>query len=243
MKTSKTWVKHFEHNAKQLRINWHLTPELTVDEMLTILPSLQAWQLGETSDGNSLIKAATRYAWHINDTDYVTAIRLFIKEEQKHGENLGRYLDAIQKPRIHKNWGDSLFRWMRHFNTSMEAWTLAVISIESIAQIFYQALKDATGCNLLKQICTDILIDEAYHITFQTERLHYIFSNRTAGGKSWRKPFYQLFFYSTAMTVWLAHHQIFEAGGHNLSSYLKRVNHKYLKTISHITQPVLVQVV
>jgi hypothetical protein len=53
----------------------------------------------------------------------------------------------------------------------MELWTVAVIIVESTAQIFYQALKDATKCTLLKQICTDILIDEAYHITFQTERL------------------------------------------------------------------------
>jgi hypothetical protein len=35
----------------------------------------------------------------------------------------------------------------------METWTLAVIVVESAAQIFYQSLKDATGCRLLKQIC------------------------------------------------------------------------------------------
>lgn len=53
----------------------------------------------------------------------------------------------------------------------MELWTLIVLIVESTAQIFYQALKDATNCPLLKQVCTDILIDEAHHITFQTERL------------------------------------------------------------------------
>jgi hypothetical protein len=45
-------------------------------------------------------------------------------EEQKHGANLGRYLDGIGKKRIQKDWGDTLFRKVRHLNTSMESWTL-----------------------------------------------------------------------------------------------------------------------
>jgi hypothetical protein len=37
---------------------------------------------------------------------------------------------------------------------------------------------------LLKDICTDILIDEAPHITFQTERLAIIFEGKSALFKS-----------------------------------------------------------
>ncbi|WP_345948292.1 ferritin-like domain-containing protein [Mucilaginibacter sp. PAMB04274] len=217
------------------RINWDLPPALTPQQVKVILPSLQAWQLGETSDGHTLIKAANRYAWRTSDADYVKAVELFIKEEQKHGENLGRYLDALHQPRIKKNLGDSLFRWMRHFNTSMEAWTLVVVTVESTAQIFYQALKDATNCELLKHICTDILIDEAYHITFQTDRLAVIYDNRSAWGKTWRKYFYQSFFYGTAIVVWAAHHQLFRAGGNTFKGYIKKMHHKYLKTLNQIT--------
>src|ERR1700748_2793005 len=110
MHTSNYWIGHFKANANQKRVNWSLEPNISFDEMETILPSLQAWQLGETSEGKHLIAASTRYANKIADPDYVDAVKLFIKEEQKHGHNLGRYLDEIHQPRIEQDWGDTLFR-------------------------------------------------------------------------------------------------------------------------------------
>ncbi len=119
-------------------------------------------------------------------------MQLFIKEEQKHGENLGRYLDMIGQPRIKHNWGDTLFRRARHFNTSMESWTLAVLTVENAAQVFYQSLKEATSCILLKQICREILTDEAYHIQFQRERMEQLFEAKsTLPGRIFSRLFYK----------------------------------------------------
>lgn len=241
MHTSKYWIGHFTANLLKKRIDWTIEPHVTQNELEPILHSLQAWQLGETSEGRQLIAAAERYALKIIDPDYVGAIRLFIKEEQKHGNNLGMYLDRIGKPRIKQDWGDSLFRTVRHLNTNMESWTLAVIVVESTAQIFYQSLKDATGCTLLKQICTDILIDEAYHITFQTERLAAIFYSKTSFSKSWRIIFYKFFFYGTSLLVWVANKELFRAGGNTFKSYFKKMDHKYSKTIKAITNPMITE--
>ena len=241
MQTSQSWINYFNLNARKQRVNWDLQPTITDQEVAAILPSLQAWQLGETSEGENLIKAATRYAWRIRDTAYIDAVKLFIKEEQKHGNNLGRYLDAIGQPRIKRDVGDSLFRKFRHFCSSMEAWTLTVIVVESTAQIFYQSLKEATQCELLQQICTDILIDEAYHITFQTERLAVIYDNRWAGGKIWRRWFYKSFFYATSLVVWFAHKKLFKAGGNTFTGFMRKMDFKYLKTINQITTPFLVE--
>ncbi|QJD98111.1 ferritin-like domain-containing protein [Mucilaginibacter robiniae] len=237
MKTSTGWIKHFKVNATKTRINWLLQPTATQEQIAAILPSLQAWQLGETSDGENLIRAATKYAKRVGDPLYVDCIKLFIKEEQKHGENLGQYLDRIGKPRIQHNWGDTLFREIRHLNTSMEMWTLAVITVESAAQVFYQALKDATQCKLLQQICTDILIDEAYHISFQTERMAILFSQKTAIERWVYRSFYKGFFFSTAMLIWFAHKKLFRAGGNTLKSYLRKMHYKYLMTIGRTTNP------
>jgi len=235
MKTSKEWIEYFKLNAQQKRIEWNLKPEISEKEISCILHSLQAWQLGETSDGAHLISASSKYAQWINDCDYVNAVKLFIKEEQKHGNNLGKYLDAINKPRIQKNWGDTLFRRIRYFNTSMEIWTLAVITVESVAQVFYQSLKDATKCKLLRQICSDILIDEAYHIEFQTERMAIIFKNKAYVSKLISRNIYPIFFFATSFVVWLAHKKAFKAGGVDFKRYMKKMKYKYSKTIYRVT--------
>jgi hypothetical protein len=235
MHTSNYWIGHFKINASIKRVNWNLHPVITPEEVKVILSSLQAWQLGETSEGKNLIAASIKYADKIGDQDYVEAVKLFIKEEQKHGDNLGMYLDAIGQPRIKKDWGDSLFRKVRYLNTSMEIWTLAVIVVESTAQIFYQSLKDATNCGLLKEICTDILIDEAYHITFQTERLAMIYESKNTFSRNWRKQVYRYFFHATSTLVWFAHKRIFKAGGNTFEAYKKKMEYKYIKTLKMIT--------
>lgn len=234
MFTSKKWIAHFEQNTTQQRVNWDLYPNISAREIKTILPSLQAWQLGETSDGSHLLNASCRYAAKTGDADYVNAVKLFIKEEQKHGNNLGAYLDLIGKPRIKKNWGDTLFRKIRYFNTSMEIWTLAVITVESTAQIFYQCLKDATGCTLLKQICTDILVDEAYHIDFQTERLGILFESKSVSEKTIANKIYTIFFFCTALVVWMAHKDLFKAGGVHFKKFMCKMKYKYIKTIYRV---------
>ena len=235
MKTSKQWITHFEANATQERVDWNQIPGISQKEISCILPSLQAWQLGETSDGKHLVQASTKYANRIQDIEYVQAVKLFIKEEQKHGNNLGKYLDLIGKPRVKQNWGDTLFRKIRYFNTSMEIWTLAVITVESAAQVFYQALKDATGCKLLKQVCTDILIDEAYHIDFQSERMDIIYHDKDTRLQYLSRLVYPVFFFATALVIWFAHQRTFKAGGIRFGRYIRKMKYKYVKTLHKIT--------
>lgn len=229
--SSQYWFEHFRHNLTISRVDWSMEPTLTARERGTIIRSLQAWQLGETSDGSHLLSAAARYARRINDNDYPKAVSLFIKEEQKHGNNLGRYLDLVNEKRIKKDWGDTLFRKIRYLNTNMELWTIAVITVESTAQVFYQALKDATNCRLLKQICTDILIDEAAHIEFQQERLSIIYAGKNRLSKFFAYYFYKLFYFSTILVVWCAHRRVFKAGHNSFEKYMKKMSLKFEKTI------------
>jgi hypothetical protein len=116
----------------------------------------------------------------------------------------------------------------------MEAWTIAVITVESAAQVFYQALKDATGCVLLKQVCTDILIDEAFHIDFQLQRLQIIFTEKKPVQKFISYQFYRLFYFSTIMVVWAAHRKLFKAGNVGLKKYMRKMNFKFNKTIQKL---------
>jgi hypothetical protein len=234
MNRSAQWVLHFSRNLKIERVNWETAGQLTNIEKQNILKSLQAWQLGETSDGQHLLAAARKYADKSNDLIYPLAVELFIKEEQKHGNHLGQYLDLIGEKRIKKDWGDTLFRKIRYFNTSMELWTLAVITVESTAQIFYQSLKDATNCPLLKQICTDILIDEAAHIDFQMERMQVIYNDKSRISKMVSYYLYAFFYFSTIMVVWFAHRKAFKAGHNDFGKYVKKMHLKFTKTFGKL---------
>ncbi|MCE3279047.1 MAG: hypothetical protein K0S44_1238 [Bacteroidetes bacterium] len=236
MRTSEQWLEHFRLNLNEKRVDWTLTPDIKDYELTNIISSLQAWQLGETSEGKNLLHASTLYAKEINDSFYPEAVKLFIKEEQKHGNNLGKYLDLINQPRIKKDWGDSLFRYIRYFNSSMELWTLSVITVESTAQLFYQSLKSATECKLLKQICTDILIDEAAHIDFQFERFLTIYRNKNKASRFFSYRFYKLFYYSTILVVWFAHKKAFKAGGNNFDKYWLKMKLKFNKTIGRFNE-------
>ncbi|SOD11650.1 ferritin-like domain-containing protein [Pedobacter xixiisoli] len=235
MQNSQNWLQYFSENLKKQRIDWTIAPELTLTERQHILKSLQAWQLGETSDGSNLINAAKKYARKLNDDNYVEAIRLFIKEEQKHGNNLGKYIDLIGEKRIKKNWGDSLFRKFRGLYTDMESWTIAVITVENAAQVFYQCLKDATNCKLLKQICTDILIDEAPHIRFQMERLAIIYSDKNKFIRLLSYCGYSIFYFSTTLVVWHAHKKLFRAGKVDFRKYWRKMSSKFNKTIQKLS--------
>lgn len=215
-------------------MDWDINPVITTEEKENILYSLKAWQLGETSEGKHLLTAATRYANKIGDAEYVDAVKFFIKEEQKHGSNLGRYIDTIGEQRVKKDWGDTLFRKVRYLNTSMELWTITVIIVESAAQIFYQALHDATNCKLLRSICNDIIVDEAHHIKFQNERMHIIFQQKSFYNKALSLLFYSVLFFGTIHAIWLGHRKAFKAGGVNKKDFERQMYYKFFSSMKFL---------
>ncbi len=234
IQSSASWKNHFTFNLTKQRVDWTVAPAIMDEQKQNILYSLKAWQLGETSDGRHLLAAARKYAVAVNDPDYVGAVELFIREEQKHGNNLGRYIDLLGEQRPKKDWGDTLFRKIRYFMTSMELWTITVIIVESAAQIFYKALHDASGCKLLKSICNDILIDEAHHIKFQNERLLLIFRRKAFYNKVITVGFYGLLFFGTIHAIWYGHRKAFIAGGLNKSDFMQQMYHKFFRSMQFI---------
>ena len=218
--TSEEWCVFFAVNARhQMSIPWERGAELTEKERAVICPSLAAWQLGETSDGRHLLLAATRYAKAIGDPDYVEAIRLFIQEEQGHGEALGQFLDIAGVPRLRRNWGDSLFRFMRYLLPNMEAWTTPVILVEALAQVYYRAVRNASGSAVLRRICHQILKDEVAHIRFQCERFAIMHQNRPPALRAMTYACQRVLFSAVTLLVWAGHHTVLRAGGHTFGTY------------------------
>jgi hypothetical protein len=209
------WVAYFRRNAAARRqVPWELGVTFTAEQRDAIVRSLQAWQLGETSDGRHLRAAAERYGKRIGDPDYAAAVERFIREEQFHGESLGRVLDLAGDGRRGRDWGDRLFRIARYALTSMEAWTTPVIMVEVLATVYYDAIRRAAPSPVTEAVCRQILADEIPHLRFQCERLARIYRRR------WR-PLYRLtmlahrlFFTLVVLLVWVGHRRALRAGGY-----------------------------
>ncbi len=145
VRKSSEWSVHFERNARCLRpIPWSLGAGVTDAELASIAGSLRAWQLGETSDGSHLLAASHNYATSIGDPEFVAAVRLFIAEEQRHGRDLGRFLELAGVIRAESDWGDYLFRTIRYAWPRMEIWATPVVMVETHALIYYNAIRRAT---------------------------------------------------------------------------------------------------
>jgi len=213
--TSHEWVQHYRTNAvNQLSIPWEEGAALSPEETRAVIDSLQAWQLGETSEATHLLVATRRYASVVADPEFVEAMQLFIIEEQRHGELLGRFLDLSGASRIKRNWGDSVFRFLRSGLRSMEIWTTVVIVVETLALIYYQAVMQATRSSVLRTICRQILRDEVHHLQFQYEHLAVMHAGRGMFARRLTLWSQRILFFGTTLAVWTAHHGTLRAGGY-----------------------------
>jgi hypothetical protein len=217
---SSEWIAHFENNAASQRpIPWELGAAASDEELSAIAASLRAWQLGETSDGSHLMEAARHYAHSIGDPEFPAAVRLFIAEEQRHGANLGRFLDLAGVPRARSNWGDSLFRTIRYAVPRMETWVTPVVMVETHALIYYNALRRATRSPVLQAICGQILADEVTHIRFQCERVAILHRTRPAWLRRLTIGFQRIMFAGVTLAIWAGHRKALRAGGYDLARF------------------------
>jgi len=203
-----TWTAYFEHNAMHLlTIDWDDKYELTQAERSRITQSLQQFQLGESSEGKHTIAQAQRYVSSSGDESYLPALRLFIKEEQRHAEYLGRFLQQQRIALAHSHPVDSVFRILRRA-LNLELSIMAMLTAEIIAVPYYRAVYDATNSPLLRQICRQLLRDEVHHLQFQLDALGKLAEKRSALGVALTHFFHRVLFTGTVLIVWQQHRSV-----------------------------------
>lgn len=220
MHSSSDWLHHFERNAERLLpIPWERGAELTATEARAIAGSVAEFQRGESGEGRRLTRYAEAYALAIGDGDYPAAIRLFIREEQRHARDLARFLELNHLPLAPSTTTDSTFRRLRHLLGTLEISIAVLITAELVAQVYYEALRRATGATVLRQLCVQILRDEASHVEFQAERLGILRARR-------RLPLYwatmlgqRVLFAATCCAIWPVHRHVFRLGGFGFARY------------------------
>jgi hypothetical protein len=146
------------------------------------------------------------------DRGYVPALRLFVREEQRHSRMLGRFLDRQGVPLLQHHWTQSAFRRIRNL-AGFELCMRVLASAEILALPYYTALRQATGSTLLEAICARILKEEAAHLQFQAFTFKLLEKNRMPTLRWLTHILHCGFLLATAIVVWIEHRPVFRKAG------------------------------
>ncbi len=236
---TRDWIEYFLQNRSHLLpIPWELGAELDEEERAAITSSIQAFQLGESSEGRNLIRYARAWAARSGDADYVEAIGMLIAEEQRHARELGRFMELNHIPCIRRRWTDSVFRRLRNFIGTLEISIGVLVTAEMIAKVYYVALREASQSTILSRICDQILLDEARHVEFQTEQLARLQLGRAAPLLSATLALHQLLFAGATLVVAWSHRATLSRGGFGFRRFWRACVSEFASSVLNPLLPV-----
>lgn len=227
--TQEDWLRHFEEkDENRLQPDYSKEPDLTEEEAVLLFPTIQAFQMGERSDGVHLMKEVRRYVDRTGDQTYLECMKWFIREENWHSVYLKRYLDVYQVPDMEISVLDQCFRELRRFG-GLKGEVMVLATAEIVALSYYRALAACVASPALKQICGQMLLDELPHIIFQAQtlkKLNFGIKEELAA---------VVLMESVIAVTWIAFSKVFQRGGYCLETYAKECL-GYLKQMIYIAQ-------
>ncbi|HLK70979.1 MAG TPA: hypothetical protein VKT19_03435, partial [Steroidobacteraceae bacterium] len=215
------WLNHFEYHAEHPRcVPGGLTDHLTSEERSLIARSIATFQLGEQSEGATLLAAAERFARVRGTPALARIVELFIAEEQRHAALLREFMQDHGIALRQRDWTDEVFRFLRR-RAGLELYLYVLISAELIGKVYYRALEGATGCQRLRVLCRVLVCDELAHVGFESQLLLALRSPRPAVQQSLTRMAHRAFIAGTALIVWLTHRAVLRRAGHSARSFLR----------------------
>ena len=220
------WLNHFEHHALHPRCVAHgVSDVLRPNERDLIASSIATFQLGEQSEGRTLLRAAERFcAGQV--PRLLRIIELLIQEEQRHASLLGNFMQDHRMALKRADWTDRIFRLMRRL-AGLRFHLCVLIGAELIGNVYYRALESATDCERLKVLCRTIVSDELAHVGFESQLLFALRTGRAARLRALTRIAHRIFFATTAVVVWLTHRSVLCAAGHSGRSFLRACHAQY----------------
>jgi hypothetical protein len=214
------WLNHFEYHAEHPRcIPAGLADALSPAERQLIAGSIATFQLGEQSEGGTLLRAAGRFALTRRMPELPRVIELFIREEQRHAALLRSFMEDHQIPLKRTHWTDSVFRRLRRL-AGLELYMCVLITAELIGNVYYRVLASATGCQRLKVLCRTLVADELVHVAFESQVLLALRGARPPWVRTLIRLMHRAFFVTTASVVCLTHRALLRDSGYGLRSFL-----------------------
>jgi hypothetical protein len=215
------WLNHFEyHDLHPCRVPHGLSDVLRPDEWQLIVSSIATFQLGEQSEGRTLLRAAERFAQANKIPHLVRIIELLIREEQRHASLLRAFMQDYRMPLKKTDWTDRVFRHIRRL-AGLELYLGVLISAELIGNVYYRALESVTDCERLQVLCRTIVSDELAHVGFESQLLFSLRAGRAAPLRALTRSAHRIFFATIASVVWLTHRSVLRRAGHSARSFLR----------------------
>lgn len=219
-RTSYDWVDYFYQNARDPVLPWSDGARLSGAERLTVIASIQQFQLGEDASGERMLERAKRFSRETGDLGLIAALRLFLREEQRHSKILARFLQLESAPCLRTHWVHTVFRRIRGL-AGLELCLKVLVTAELLARPYYAALRDATGSPLLRSICQRIFEEEAAHLRFQAFALSRFQNRHSRRMQALIKSFHVVLLICTALVVWSEHQTVFRAAGQTFRTFWK----------------------
>jgi len=215
------WLNHFEHHARhRRRLPRGLSDVLTAEERLLIASSIATFQLGECSEGRTLLRAVEGFARQNQVPHLVRIFELLIREEKRHASLLRAFMQDHRIPLKKADWTDRVFRLIRRL-AGLQLYLSVLTCAELIGKVYYRALESATDCKRLQVLCRAIVSDELAHIGFETQLLFTLRATRAAPSRALNPPTHRTFFAITAAVVWITHRSVLRRAGHSARSFLR----------------------
>ncbi len=195
------WLNHFEHHAlHRRRVGRGVADVLRPDERQLIASSIATFQLGERSEGRTLLRAAERFARQKQIPHLLRIIELLLREERRHAGLLQAFMQHHRMPLKRSDWTDQIFRLVRRL-AGLELHLCVLICAELIGNVYYRALEAVTDCERLQVLCRTIVADELAHVGFESQLLVTLRAGRAARWRAVTRPAHRLFAPGTSRVI------------------------------------------
>jgi hypothetical protein len=177
------WSAFFERRANRG------VPQAQTDSTHSELPaslsrSLAIFQLGE-SGGGTIVGQAARSSIKAIDGHYANAIRLFVKEENRHADILAVCIGMLGGSLIEDNWTARLFVRSRRL-LGLRLKVLVLLAAEVVGLCYYHLLAAKLPPCQVRTLLQQMVSDEKQHLQF-----HCCFL-RSQTGSLWKRAVFVL---------------------------------------------------
>jgi hypothetical protein len=215
------WFEIFSARAAHL-ITHRPQPDdwLSDEEHRRIARSIATFQLGEQSEGRTLLGFAEAFAARRNLAALPAVTALFIKEEQHHAAQLKTFMLANGIPLKERSWTDSIFRRLRKL-AGFEAAVTVLVTAEMIGFVYYRALARATNSRCLKTICRTLCADEALHLRYESQLLSTLRGERGLWPRRSVELLHRMLLTVSACVVYHDHRRVLAFAGYDLRTFVR----------------------